>query len=198
MPDWVLHSLDPIRSVCGDWCLHFWEVVGIWFTGAATFAAVVVSLLLARREGVRLEVSARQMTMVGPGVEPPFPQMLFITVRNVGGRPVTIEGVGWSRRPWRSLQGYQLFNVAGYPGPPATIAPSNAHDFILPISQPEVQWGEWFVKHFVGSWPRLGVHLVRVIAYTPAGDRCSAFLDSSLKEWLIKKAQAMKVPQHAA
>ena len=55
MPRWIFHALDPVQAVCGDWCLHFWEVVGVWFTGLMTLAAVVVSLTLARREGIRIK-----------------------------------------------------------------------------------------------------------------------------------------------
>jgi hypothetical protein len=45
VPQWLLTLLNPMRPLCDDWCLHLWEVVGVWFTGFATFAAVVTSLL---------------------------------------------------------------------------------------------------------------------------------------------------------
>jgi hypothetical protein len=54
-----------------------------------------------------------------------------------------------------------------------------------------MQWGEHFVKDFVGHWPGIGVHLIRVMAWTPAGAKCSAFLEPSLKHWLVGKAEAM-------
>jgi len=193
MSRWILHALDPVQAVCGDWCLHFWEVVGIWFTGLATFAAVVVSLLLARREGLRLSVSAGHRLLVQAAQEPPWPELLVITVRNVGSRRAVIEGAGWRRRPWRKLHGYQHFAATmGYPSPPASIEPGDSQSFVLPLSDPQLQWGESFVRDFVGRWPRVGVHLIRVIAWTPSGSRCSAFLEPSLKEWLIAKAKSMQ------
>jgi len=141
MPDWLLHSLDPVRAVCGNWCLHFWEIVGVWFTGFATFAAVVVSLLLARRDQIRMTVSAGHRVVVGPGAVEPFRELLVIAVRNVGARPATIEGISWRRRPWGRLHAVQLFDpTGGYPGPPVTIEPGNAHRFSLPLSHTGMQW----------------------------------------------------------
>jgi hypothetical protein len=189
---WLLHALDPVQATCSNWCLHFWEVVGVWFTGLATFAAVVVSLALARREGVRISVSAGHRLAMGAGLEPPFPERLVISVRNVGTRAATIEGVGWRRRPWGKLHGYQQFEpTAGYPGPPATVEPGDARDFSLPLDDTRIQWGKYFVRDFVGRWPRVAVHLIRVMAWTPSGTRCSAFLEPSLKQWLVARAESM-------
>ncbi len=190
---WIIHALDPMRAVCGDWCLHFWEVVGIWFTGLATFAAVVVSLALARREGFRITVSAGHRLLVATGQELPFPELLVVTVRNIGSRRVTIEGIGWRKRPWLRLHGYQQFDPAGgFPGPPTALEPGDAKNFTLPLSHSTLQWGEHFVQDFVGRWPQIGVHWIRVIAWTPSGTRCSAFLEPSLKQWLVAKARAKK------
>lgn len=192
----MLHLLTRlgifVSSTCGEWCLHFWEVVGIWFTGFATFAAVVVSLTLARREGIRLAVSARLMLAIDPGAEPPFPELLYITVRNVGTRPAKITGAGWRNRPWGRRHAYQQFNIKGYSGPPATIEPGNDCDFTIPLSNPGCDWEVSFLERVVGRWPRVSVHLVRVIAWTAAGHRCSAPLDSSLKQWLIERSDAIK------
>jgi len=194
MSHWLIHALDPVRAMCGDWCLHFWEVVGVWFTGLATFAAVILSLALARREGFRLTVSAGHRLMVGGGQGPPFPELLAITVRNFGSRRTTIEGVGWRRRPWQRLHGYQTFNMANALGPPATIEPGEAKTFWLPLS---AEWAKDFVKDFVGRRPKVGVHLVRIIAWMPSGTRCSAFLEPSLKQWLLAKAKTLNTPPAA-
>jgi hypothetical protein len=76
----MLHWLSHVSSVCDDWCLHFWEVVGVCFTGLATFAAVVVSLALARLEQVRIAISAGQFDVIGPGSVRPFPEILNIRI----------------------------------------------------------------------------------------------------------------------
>lgn len=193
LPHWVRHLLDPLSSLCDDWCLHFWEVVGVWVTGFATFAAVIVSLLLARREQIQLKVSAGVYLVVGPGSVPnTFPEVLSIKISNIGGREATIENIAWRRRPWGHLYALQTFDPAhGYPGPPAKIDAGSSRNFTLPLSNTEMKWGEWFLKDFVGRRPRIGVHLIRVIAYTPAGVQCSASLDKSLKRWLIEKSEQM-------
>jgi hypothetical protein len=190
MLHWIMHLLDNGHSVCDEWCLHFWEVVGIWFTGAATFAAVLISLVLARREGIRLTVSAGHRDIVGPGSTRPFPEVLAITVRNVGSRPAIIEAVGWRRRPWGRQYAIQFFDPeGGHPGPPVKIDAGNRHTFTLPLDGIRVKWAEWFLQDFVGARPWLSLSLIRVIAYTPAGDQCSAFLEPSLKKWLIDKVE---------
>lgn len=187
MRDWMLHLLNPLNSVCDEWCLHFWEVVGIWFTGIATFAAVLLSLALARREGIRMTISAGVRDLIRPGTEPPFPEVLSITVRNIGSRPAPIEGVAWRRRPWSSRYAYQFFDLAGgFPGPPVTVDVGKSVTFMLPLSdRRRVRWGEEFLDDFAGRYPSLGVRLVRVHAWTPAGHRCSSFLESSLRKWII-------------
>jgi hypothetical protein len=199
MTDWLVHLLNPLRPLCDAWCLHVWETLGAWFAGLATFAAVVVSLLLARRDQIRLRVSAEHRIEVGGRrVEPP-PEFLYITVRNVGSRSAIVEGVGWRRRPWGKLHGYQAFDpTAGFPAPPVKVAAGSAHHFRLPLNHTEMQWGESFLKDFVGRWPRLGVRLVRAHAWTPAGDQFYAPLEESLRRWLIAKADSMKRTKGAA
>ena len=92
--DWFFHLLNPVNTVCDEWCLYFSKIVGIWFTGIATFAAVLVSLALARREGARMTVSAGDRDVLGSGSRPPFPEVLSITVRDIGSRPVPRVYVG--------------------------------------------------------------------------------------------------------
>jgi hypothetical protein len=171
--------VPPLLGGCGR----------VWFTGFATFAAVVVSLQLARREGIRMTVSAGVRDLVRPGTEPPFPKVLSITVRNIGSRPAPIEGVAWRRRPWSSRYAYQLFDPeGGFPGPPVTVDVGKSVTFILPLSDSRrIRWGDEFLDNFAGRYPSLGVRLVRVHAWTPAGHRCSSFLESSLRQWVIDK-----------
>jgi hypothetical protein len=193
LTEWLAHLLNPLRGYCDEWCLHVWEAAGTWFAGLATFGAVLVSLMLARRDLIRLRVSAGHRIAVQPGDAEPFPEFLSIAVRNVGSRPAVVEGIGWRRRPWRKLHGYQLwYPTAGYPGPPAKVDPGGACYFKLPLDDPQVKWGEWFLKDFVGRWPRIGAYFIRVLAWTPAGDQFSAFLEPSLRKWLVEKAASMK------
>ena len=189
MIHWFSHILDHANALCDEWCLHFWEVVGIWFTGAATFAAVLVSLLLARREGIRMTVGAGVRMIVGTGTEPPFPEVLTITIRNMGSRAVPIEGVAWRFRPWRNRYGYQLFDPVGeFRGPPAIVDVGKSVTFKLPLSdRSRIRWGDDMLKDFGGRYPSLGVRFVRIHAWTSAGQRCSSFIEPSLRQWILDK-----------
>ncbi len=83
----------------------FGEVAGAWFSGLATLAAVILSLVLARRDRIQLRISAGHRITVGPGAIEPYPNFLFIQVRNVGNRMAKIDGIAWRKRPWLKLHG---------------------------------------------------------------------------------------------
>jgi hypothetical protein len=189
--NWLQDALTPLRPLCDEWCLHVWEVAETWLAGFATLAAVLVSLSLARRERVQLRVSAGHRIVVGAGAAEPYPQFVIIRVRNPGARNAIVEGIGWRRRPWRKLHGYQTF---GFGGPPADVNAGASREFFISLDDAELNWGGEFVRDFVGRWPRLAVRLIRVQAWTPAGDLFSAPLDSSLREWLVAKANSGVVP----
>jgi hypothetical protein len=123
----------------------------------ATFLAVLV-LALARLERIRIAVSAGHRQLVTAGNGPPFPGLLVVTIRNVGSRRAAIKGIGWRRRPWRRLHGYQQFDPTGRDTrPPVGLEPGDARSLSPPsppLSHTEMQWGEDFVRHFVGRWPQ--------------------------------------------
>ena len=75
--------------------VQLWMVVGTWFAGLATLAAVIMALYFSRRaEKVRLKifVGIRQL-IHGDGS--PFEDHVCFGVTNVGERPVIITTVGW-------------------------------------------------------------------------------------------------------
>jgi|HubBroStandDraft_6_1064221.scaffolds.fasta_scaffold441646_2 hypothetical protein len=194
MINWLIHLLDNGSSVCDEWCLHLWEVVGIWLTGAATFAAVLVSLRLARREGIRITVTANVLTIVRPGQAPPFPEVVAIIVRNIGTRPAPIEAVAWRRRPWSNQYAYQVFDPATrMTRPPKTVEVAESVKFMLPLAG----FGDGFLDDYVGRCPALGARLMRVLVWTPAGHQCSAFLQTSLQQWIVKKISLDRSQQQA-
>ena len=75
--------------------VQLWMVVGTWFAGLATLAAVIMALYFSRRtEKVRLKifVGIRQL-IHGDGS--PFEDRVCFDVTNLGERPVIITTVGW-------------------------------------------------------------------------------------------------------
>ncbi len=79
-----------------DQQVQIWNTIGIWLAGLATFAAVLVSLHLARRhERIRLK-SFAGLRIVYRGDGSPPEEHLNISVTNLGERPVIINSVGWA------------------------------------------------------------------------------------------------------
>ena len=70
-------------------------LVGTWFAGLATLAAVILSLYFARRvEKVRLRIFVGSRLLIR-GDGSPGEDHLCFDITNVGERPVTITTVGW-------------------------------------------------------------------------------------------------------
>lgn len=81
-----------------------WEALGTWAAAVATFAAVIVSLWLARKaERPRLIVSCDQRVFIDPAmvrdpghVKPEeMPDIISLDVTNVGMTRVRIIAIGW-------------------------------------------------------------------------------------------------------
>src|SRR4051794_17228391 len=102
-----------------DQKIQIWNTVGTWLAGIATFAAVIVSLHLARRsERLKLKVLAGIRLVVGGDGTPPE-EHLNISVTHLGDRAVVVNTVGWAfgKRKERSycIQTVSGFWTAQYP-----------------------------------------------------------------------------------
>ena len=174
MPD-LLFFIDDIERVCTTYCLRFWEVVGIWLTGIATSSAVIVSLMFSRRDRPKIKVSAGIRIIIGgeatDNLFEDYPQYLAIAIRNVGNRPVKIEGIGWHKLKPFNLHAYQT--VPPQPGGitlPYTLPEGDSVSLYMALDDPDVEWGPEFAKNFVGRWPKISVRFIRVTAWNPIGD----------------------------
>ena len=78
-----------------DQKIQVWNAVGTWLAGIATFAAVIVSLHLARKaDHVRLQAKAGiRLIFVGDGSS--AEEHVSISAVNKSDRPVTINSIGW-------------------------------------------------------------------------------------------------------
>lgn len=73
---------------------RFFEVVGIWFAGTATFCAVLVSLYLSWQvRQPKLRVSSGSRLIVGDGEQI---DIISVNIANVGNMPSTVISYGWS------------------------------------------------------------------------------------------------------
>ena len=78
-----------------DQQIQVWNAVGTWLAGIATFAAVVVSLHLARKaDRVRMQANAG-IRLIFAGDGSPAEEHVGISAVNRADRPVTINSIGW-------------------------------------------------------------------------------------------------------
>lgn len=86
----------PVPQLTFDQWLQVLNVLGTWVAGLATFAAVVVSLWLARQQGrVRLKVIAAVMFVFNRDGTKHL-ECIGYRVINLGDRAVTINTIGWA------------------------------------------------------------------------------------------------------
>lgn len=191
MTDW-LNFIDKIEQTCSQYCLLWWETVGIWFTGLATFAVVIVSLALARRDRPKVKISAGIRMIVGgeatDALENGYPRFVAIALRNIGNRPIKIEGLGWHKlRPF-NLHAYQTIppQISGLTLP-AIVPDGDSITAYVSLDDPELAWAPEFAQHFVGRWPTLSAKFIRVTAWTPAGHTFRGRLEKPLRELLVSE-----------
>lgn len=178
--------IESLSSVCSEYCLHFWEVVGIWVSGFATVAAVIVALVIARRSGPVLRVSADIIVLITQGEGPPHPEYVGITVVNSGDRECVVQGIGWRGPPWHRQHAMQNASiVGGAPRPPHKLGSGESVTFLVELEQENGPWVAK-VRNLMGRWPKLDARFVRVLAWTPAGLRVSARIGPTLRELLAR------------
>jgi hypothetical protein len=170
---------------------------------AATLAAVIVSLYLAlRSEKPRLKLSAGISLVIGDGDEPPYPQIIDLTVRNFGSLTAHVSQYGWQTGTWRwkwpdflaRQHAIQIPGATGYgKNPPFELAPGkretsilNFDNFIEGISK---KAGPPF---FARKWPLLGLRPtpVYVVAHLESGLSLKEPVQSELAKQLFNAEQA--------
>jgi hypothetical protein len=193
MMHWIDNALDPVLASCSPECMQFWQVVGIWFSGVATSMAVIVALLLARRDRVRLSISAQHHAQVSD-TEQYSPDLLLFTIRNLGHRPATVDSIVWRPRPWLRTRVIQLFPF-GYAEPPVTIPANDSAIFRLPINEPPEYWADNFARSFFPGKLPLGlrIRLIRAEVYTSTGDVFKVSIEPSLHQWLLHRATELEI-----
>jgi hypothetical protein len=183
--------LQSVSSICTEYCLHFWEVIGVWISGLGTLAAVTISMRLARRTGPVIKASADIRVLIYQGAKPPHPEYVAIDVKNIGEREVMIEGVGWlGRAPWHRANAVQFVSdVPNVPRPPCKVNPGERVTFLIELDQID---GPWTLKMrgFFGRWPALEAYFLRVSVWTPTGVRATARIGPELRKLLIKTMRA--------
>jgi len=67
-----------------------------WLSAIGTFAAVLVSLYLARQASMlNLNITAGHRVILTPGKKGPYPEFISISIINTGNRDLQITDIGW-------------------------------------------------------------------------------------------------------
>lgn len=167
-----------------DQQLQLWNVIGTWFAGIATAAAVIVSLWLAtRHDRVKLRVYAGVRLFIrGDGSAPR--EFVAINATNIGERPATITSVGW--RVGRGKERRHCLQTLGDP---------ESHDYPKRLEHGEIAsflvftgrgWPADFMNGFVQSNdPRYLKTLVAQV-HTSLGQSVDCKPEANLIELLAK------------
>jgi hypothetical protein len=168
-----------------------WEVLGTWAAAVATFAAVLVSLRLARTaELPRLVVSCDQRILVDTSLarDPgniqagEMPDVISLDVTNVGMTRVRINSVGWH---WVLIRGKGGLQNAPEPGMrshnlPAVLEHGDQLQWALPFDY----LLNYIATHMLADswWWRLKLQLLCVTVRTSTGHNFRARLGPTLRK----------------
>jgi hypothetical protein len=156
-----------------------------WFSALATIGAVVGALYLARRDDLKLRVSAGlRIIVVGPPGAP-RPEVVHVTVVNVGRRPAQVETLNWRigrfRRSWFFWMRPVEFNSSALPirleeGQRATY--SMAAERTPEIFEP-------LARDVTRSWVRRRFAPVYVLANTSTGQTFAQQVERDLRTRIV-------------
>lgn len=156
-----------------DATIKLLELAGVWLSALATFAAVVVSLWLARTSNrVRLETFVSHVLMITPG-EDYMPEYVSFRVTNIGMRTANLQGIGWESGifnwgPFKKK--YALQRTDGYsnnPRLPIKLGDGEVANYLIQLIDDEDNFYRHF-QSFVPNW--VYRKTLRAIAYTSSGE----------------------------
>lgn len=105
--------MDPTLLGIGKAEWELYNSFSSWLSAFATFAAVLVSLHLARRAGqprAKCRVSYR-ITII-PGWKGRPPEFVSFKIVNTGDHPIRVTNIGWRTGLWKKRYGMQVFDHA--------------------------------------------------------------------------------------
>jgi hypothetical protein len=155
-----------------------------------TFAAVVVSLRLAREQGaVKLRVIAGLWTIVeGRKYDKEAfvtPDFVVVRAANLGSSPVTITSVEWQIGIFRKRYYFQSLNalMIGANVPPVELTTGREANFYVSIN---TGWLQGMGSKLNQNFPVLSAWSMRVFIHTTAGQTIAQRLNPDLKRKLVE------------
>lgn len=168
--------------------INIWNAVGTWLAGIATFAAVLVSLYLARRsEKIRLKATAGlRQVFVGDGS--PAEDHVQINVVNHGDRTVTVNSVGWKIGDGKTAR-FCIQPVSGTwtQDYPKQLAHGEAASFLVSFKATP-DWVKHFATGFVKDVSAKNLKTLRALVHTSLGQTVEVVPEENLLEKLRETA----------
>lgn len=166
-----------------------WEFINSfssWIAAFGTVAAVVVSLFLARRDKtVRLELTAGFRLSVIPGSLPPYSELVYISITNIGHREAQITNIGWKLGIFKKEQMIQTVINDGASSPlPVRLKDGEQAQYLIPLNE-QTMWLESFRSEFLSQFPKLRSMTIKVWATTTIGKTFESKIEKGLRWKLL-------------
>lgn len=171
-----------------DQQINVWNAVGTWLAGTATFAAVVVSLYLARRsERLRVKTTAG-LRQVFAGDGAPAEEHVQISVVNHGDRTVIVNSVGWKIGAGKNTR-HCIQPVSGKwtQDYPKHLAHGETGIFLVSF-QATPDWPAHFANSFIRDLSPKSLKTLRAVVHTSLGQTVQAVPENGLLQRLREAA----------
>ena len=171
-----------------DQQIQVWNAVGTWLAGIATFAAVVVSLHLARKaDSIRLQANAGiRHVFAGDGT--PAEEHVGISVVNIGDRPVTINSIGWRIGKGKKARHFIQPVVGQYTHQyPKQLVHGEQASFLVSFKAMP-GWPKDFATGFVQDLRPRNLQTLRAVIHTSVGKSIEVVPENNLLERLREAA----------
>lgn len=178
------------------WTRETWLFINTfapWFAAGGTFAAVVVSLYLARAsQRVRLRVTAGLRLVLGLGQQQKPTEHLYINVVNVGSRVARVTNLGWCVGLLRRRQAVQIIDRNAMSSQlPIELADGQEATWIIPLV-PEENWIDSFSQDLLLPYWRSRLWSAKLQVFTSLGRVFEAPLERSLKRRLTESCRKQR------
>jgi hypothetical protein len=177
-----------------DQQINVWNAVGTWLAGIATFAAVVVSLYLARKsERLRVKATAG-LRQVFAGDGTPAEEHVQISVVNHGDRTVIVNSVGWKIGVSKNAR-YCIQPVSGNwtQDYPKQLAHGETGSFLVSC-QATPGWPAQFAKGFIRDVSPKNLKTLRALVHTSLGETVEVVPEGALLQKLREAADSQVAP----
>lgn len=169
----------------------WWEAIGTWVAAVGTVGAIWTALSIARRDNaIRLKINASVGQIVGNPLIPMQQRHLWITVTNLGRRPLILQTISWRSgllpARWKFLSRiYAVQNAIAPQGPnlPLRMQDGDVANWMIPLDH----WLADDISKLIANPHWLGLHTLRIGAHTSTGESVFAAPAPSLRESIRKK-----------